>query len=699
MKDNFCLKYVFTKIAICFIVAFFIFANFFPAVSFVYRAEAKIDSATYSQPLKDSSSRAINYTIFIKNATYSAFYQDKVFFIDEDTASGVKNYTLKACDATTKVFEQTTLPLTDIGEIIDVAYVDGKFFILSTNGIYYVSITVTEGIEFDFSKLDTLEGKVEPENFGVISAYKYAQDDEYVLSLTPTPENLETNTLPELIVLSNELAVTKHIKLNLTEQTDLIKVAAISSTGGDASINFLLVYETTAAYINVKKESITSTPEDGTLGEGYGGETSNFNGFKLDSTERYTSVNLVNILEVEENTYLFVTYDIDDGENHTSKSTAYKLIITGDSFSTDIKKTLNINNEPTLYGLVSDNKFLYSTGQVIHVVEFGIDGSDINSTNNSFDIENPTIKFNYFETSDEFEYYQTTSETHLLNSPWSPVEAESQSILLAEKTDVILVGKAAISTTNTTIEDYLLCLYSDTNGNHIGFTETENLVKKQQLVDDGELDIDEYNLILKVKPNSALYSLPTKAEKIKTGSDGGDFENKFNPKKILNIKDNSRVECLDSIYNYTCANSIYLKVKVNDSQVGYIEKDSIIKPSEANDFVITNSYIKEDGTKVYLEDNLNSSIIYVLNADKRVKINGSRNTKTGFTYITFNDEYGNEFSGYIKTDFIKSDGWSSLQIAGCILIAINIGLLCLILYFRETRIGVGGQKYEKEKEK
>ena len=40
-------------------------------------------------------------------------------------------------------------------------------------------------------------------------------------------------------------------------------------------------------------------------------------------------------------------------------------------------------------------------------------------------------------------------------------------------------------------------------------------------------------------------------------------------------------------------------------------------------------------------------IVKALDKGKTVRINGKRDTKTGFTSITFNDEYGNEFSGYI----------------------------------------------------
>ena len=49
------------------------------------------------------------------------------------------------------------------------------------------------------------------------------------------------------------------------------------------------------------------------------------------------------------------------------------------------------------------------------------------------------------------------------------------------------------------------------------------------------------------------------------------------------------------------------------------------------------------------------------------------------------------------TDSLSSDNWSTLQIIGCILIAINIGLLVLILKFKNDRIGKAGQKYVKNK--
>ena len=140
-----------------------------------------------------------------------------------------------------------------------------------------------------------------------------------------------------------------------------------------------------------------------------------------------------------------------------------------------------------------------------------------------------------------------------------------------------------------------------------------------------------------------------------------------------------------------------IKVQVNKNQVGYIDAKCIRKPSDVKNFVITNATIQKDDTTIYLSDSLDSTTLsFKLDKGKTVRINGVRNTKTGLTSITFNDEYGNEFSGYIETDYIKSDSWSTLQIIGCVLIAINIGLLVLILIYRKNHLGNRGQKIEKE---
>ena len=166
---------------------------------------------------------------------------------------------------------------------------------------------------------------------------------------------------------------------------------------------------------------------------------------------------------------------------------------------------------------------------------------------------------------------------------------------------------------------------------------------------------------------------------------------------IQTITDNSRIKILDVLCGYESDGAVMLKVQVNESAIGYIEKVVIIDPNDKVNFIITNASIKEDNTIVYFEPNKNSEVWGSLKKDYRIRINGARDTKSGFTSISFNDEYGNKFSGYIITDAIGADSWSALQIVGLILIAINIGLLILILRFRKQYIGNDGQIYVKHK--
>ena len=60
--------------------------------------------------------------------------------------------------------------------------------------------------------------------------------------------------------------------------------------------------------------------------------------------------------------------------------------------------------------------------------------------------------------------------------------------------------------------------------------------------------------------------------------------------------------------------------------------------------------------------------------------------------------YGNEISGYILTDSVEADSWSALQIIGSILIAVNIGLLILIIVYKNKHILKTNSKIESEDE-
>ena len=231
------------------------------------------------------------------------------------------------------------------------------------------------------------------------------------------------------------------------------------------------------------------------------------------------------------------------------------------------------------------------------------------------------------------------------------------------------------------INDYQYCFCTINDKNITGYIKSVDIASKPTI------SVDDYEYqVVKVIPNTNLYLYPTKildaviADNVQIGV-------------VSQIKENSKVEIIDPICRYTANGTKFVKVKINGSEVGYIDYSNIIAPSELVDFVETNASIKNDNTLVYLTTDENSPVIYRLDKDYRVRINGTRDTKSGYTSITFNDEYGNEFTGYIVTDTLGADSWSTLQIIGCVLIAINTGLLILILLFRKHKIGKNGTKY------
>ena len=230
-------------------------------------------------------------------------------------------------------------------------------------------------------------------------------------------------------------------------------------------------------------------------------------------------------------------------------------------------------------------------------------------------------------------------------------------------------------------------MFSYAGKNHCGFIPSYALDNKPVI----NLSDTNYKPRVKVWPKTRLYSLPTT---ITAGSIGS---SDLSSNVIMEILDNYELEVLDVICAYVANNSRMIKVRVNGDKIGYIEEKNIRNPANIVDFVITNATIQHDSTVVYHSASKDStSLTFTLNKGKNVRINGARNTSTGWTSITFNDEFGNEFTGYVETDFIKADEWSTLQIIGCVLIAVNVGLLFLILIYKKNHLGANGHKIKNE---
>ncbi len=705
-----------------------------------------------------TSSDAEKY-LFMKKPTYSVYYQDVLYYIDDE------DNMLKKFNNEKKLTDDV-LDISEFGEIVDASFSDEYLVLLTRKSeinddetTYKTSIQVISLKEFDFvekgtdisdiNKTTNYMNNVDDEGtplYNKISANKTA-NNELAIALTPNVINDVGNSPAILVFLTinktqipteenenteksqdeenselsqdestdtssdttkSEITNIKFIKLNFNTSGNItsdimssIKNLLISKNENSTYYTIFLFNETTI-YFN---DRITVNDSNGNDDE-ENSELSQYESIDVllltFSTESYRNsdentgkiIDLGNISKVEHITL------------PNQESDEYSFLVTFENENQFYSKPLTIKENGSIkkfpkitFGETDNSYFLTSQNyvafpnladQLINVHEIvEINGEIKNEHMLPFTNIEDELKF---KPENDFKYKTTNKKTAILENPWSIIDSET--LFVPENVDIIYIGDGYLNY-NSDLEDYIIesykyCLYSYYDGE--SFKNEKGYVLSSDLNDKETISIENspYTKIAKVIPESNLYSLPSKAF-------DNDISDDLTFSVIQKIPANSRIEILDTICLYTACDCTFVKVKVNNMNIGYIDASRIIKPSSVVDFVITNCSTKETVTYVYLDADTSSPIIEELKKGYRVRINGERNTTTGYTNITFNDEYGNEFTGYIITDYLVTDSWSTLQIIGLILIAINLGLLILILYFKYKRVGTDGQKYEASK--
>ena len=656
----------------------------------------------------ETETKPNNYSIFIHSPSYSVFYDNKIYFVDE-----YDNF-LKVFNTVNNEFSTTYIDLSNLdedfdsiekGTIIDASFSERFMLLLSKNE---TSTTITIVSVKDFE----IVGQIKDSSFTTDYSKVSAKVINNEISIALTPRKVTDDVLP-LVIFANISEISGPIEVEDEEQgsttvtkekVSLSQIYKIKLQGNDNikdSLIKMLVFENpsngyylvfiykkmidtslvnTITYSNVVSKESFNSPITGitTLG---------------DDSILDDGIVTANIMEFNNNTYFLITHSQTDDETTTSYSSLYRFDVDKTSEDKIVNTGVKFNNSDNPYILTNGTYATYSDQTNQNITYVNITNIDENQFNQSF-AENPKIDIDYKPES-EFIYQTTNSTTEIYERPWSAKPLAE----LPENTDVVFIGEGTINNSQShkiVIEDFNYCLYTIDGVNYLGYIKTTDLTNKTII------DVEDFPYpVFKVVPDTNLYSLPTNVT-------GDQITNTLTSSVIEKIRDNSRIEILNVICEYTTnyiTNSndgsisglVMLKVRVNGKSEGYIVASTIIAPSETVNFVITNCSVKEKGTNVYIDPDKNSTIIYVLDKDYRVRINGERNTKTGYTYITFNDEYGNEFSGYIITDYLVTDSWTTLQIIGLVFIAITLGLLILILYFRRKKIGDDGQLYEKSK--
>lgn len=618
-----------------------------------------------------NSTTAVNYSIFIRNPSFSTIYNNNIYFFDE-----YDNY-LKIYNTTTRTFVSNYISLSDYNVVDMSSHKNALFFVATKDEKQYL-------LAINLDTLSMTQIELISTGYVRIFATKLTINTAEKFIIALTHDVSVSNAKPAVLVLDNNfvLETNSSVEFNLGGNDEsliainenLFKFLIVESESHQGELLFVFVYKNFVSFTdgitssNLESQNIVinrTAPATASL----------------ETTDAGYDFYNVNLIDISGKSYFYITYMNKKIRTNTIVPILYEYELDGINNTTfTLKKHLeniDCNSISTNYDYC-----IYSHGQMINYVKYEYNEQTQTFSDLSGSVLNPEITISY-SSSTELNIKTTNKETAIYSTPWN----SSPIITLQANYDIIFIGVGYIEVGNVMVSDYLYCFCTINDTNITGYIKASDVTNKMQV------SVDDYEYkVVKAVPNTNLYSYPTKiltqvtADNIQIGV-------------VSQIVENSKVEIIDPICRYTANGSKFVKVKVNDTEVGYIDYSNIIAPSKSVDFIETNASIKNDNTYVYLSTEENSPVIYKLNKNYRVRINGTRDTKTGYTSITFNDEYGNEFSGYIVTDTLGADSWSTLQIIGCVLIAINVGLLILILLFRKHKIGNNGTKYlQNEKE-
>lgn len=630
---------------------------------------SRLNGKTFAEEINTNQNSESNISIFIRKPTYSVFYNNKLYFIDDG------DKLLKIYNPDLSLFESNYLDVSAY-DIIETSFVDKFLFLLVSDDSNNKIVKIN---------LETLE-IYDEYSIEIASYYKtlfvqevtFDENKYYLVTYSARGYNI----IASLINVSDNSSDTFEVKFKTDDslqssiKTNLKKTVSYQDSSNRLYLvfiyNFSIAYYLISSYTDLtdlKTKEIVSI---------------NHTEIPQDDPELTFNDSLiidVGFATIKNKSYLAISYNTPSRNNEIIKLYSFKLESGTDTITYSTQFPC-INSK---YIIFNKNYYSYvdDIEQKLYFTQVDNKGTadEPNFTGETNVIDNPNYNINYLSV-DNFVYKKAKKLTELFEDPWGA----NSTILVSKDYNIIKIGSAVLDN-GTSISDYDYCLFTNENTNYCGFIKTIDLEEKQQI----SVAEAGYKPRVSVWPKTTLYSLPTTVLKGKIGNE----DCLLVSKKLLEIEDNSELEVLDILCDYTANNTKMLKVKVNGNEIGYIEAKCVRNPANVVDFVITNATIKKDNTTVYLSPKSDATTLtFKLNAGKNVRINGNRNTKTGFTSITFNDEYGNEFTGYIATDYIKADAWSTLQIVGCILIAINIGLLILILLYKKNHLGSRGQKID-----
>lgn len=276
------------------------------------------------------------------------------------------------------------------------------------------------------------------------------------------------------------------------------------------------------------------------------------------------------------------------------------------------------------------------------------------------------------KTLDTFKYWQIANASSLITEPGSNAVATPLKVgsFVVEIADITLQDNGNPISGYIYVMAYLLGK-DNKYTNQYGYIQTT-----PNLSNLTELQKEDLNYVTKVGDGTYLYTLPSDILD-KTISPANISNTKTNINGKLPVRVMQRVTLYSTpTTNPEKENTQYLLVEVG-GRVGFVDKDMCIDKDQVKDLIMPNAKLTHDATIYVLADN-SSEVIHNLQQGKKVRIVGSRD-KNGYIMVRYNDDYGNEYEGYMLASRVQSYSYTVLQIIGSVLVFLNVLFLIVLI--------------------
>lgn len=289
--------------------------------------------------------------------------------------------------------------------------------------------------------------------------------------------------------------------------------------------------------------------------------------------------------------------------------------------------------------------------------QFNVDG---------YTLDNGQVSETLYQTVSEYEYKKVKVDTPVKQTPYS---SSLKPLVTAKRDHYVAVLGKGFDQDDKQIDGWDYVIYTENGVNYYGYVSTvDTMAIPTEEVEDYD------KAYVTVLAYTKIYSLPTNV-----------LDTKNVEVREIEKSSSARLKVLSTLQDYKTfgqneTSNKYLLVSVNGGQVGFIDRDRVLQVSSVTNRVVPNATVMRNNCKIFVSANdTGEALDVVLNKGYRVKVIGKRDTITNYTLITFNDEDGNELTGYIYTYNLEADSWNTVQFIGMFLVLLNVILLVVII--------------------